>query len=218
MPQVEKRKFAKPTVYDQLYPGRFIKAAELLGRKVTVSISDYEMEELEGDDGKKVKAILHFKETEKALVMCKTNGMCIRDMFGKTLTNWVGKRVTLFEDTWNGEPCIRIWGSPDIERDFDVEVALPRRRPFKKTMHRVVIGGPKGVNTSSPGTGKQEPDAAASINTAKIAETLESLSSSRESVWGVYAAAGKEVPVEVEGAFDDRKASLEQAEDEEVPL
>lgn len=134
----ETKKRAKPVDFDQLYPGRFIKAGELLGRKVTMTISDVDLEDLQGEDGTpKAKAILSFKETEKKLVTCKTNGICLREMFGKDLTQWVGKRVTVFPDTWNGEPCIRIWGSPDIAAEIDVMVTLPRRRPFKKTMHKV---------------------------------------------------------------------------------
>lgn len=136
--QTEETRRPKPVDYDQLYPGRFIKAGELLGKKVTLTIADVDLENLVGDDGQeKAKAIVSFRETPKKLVTCKTNGLCLKEMFGKTLTNWIGKRVTLFPDTWNGEPCIRIWGSPDIEQEFDVTVTLPRRRPFKKTMHKV---------------------------------------------------------------------------------
>jgi hypothetical protein len=135
----EPRKLKKPSVYDELYPGRFIKASELLGKKVTLTISDVDIEELQGDDGaKKIKAIISFERTEKKLVACKTNGFCVKEMFGKEIANWIGKRITLFEDTWNGEPCIRLWGSPDIAEEFEVTVSLPRRRPFKKLMHRVV--------------------------------------------------------------------------------
>lgn len=136
--ELQERKIPKPTVYDQLYPGRFIKAAELLGKKVTLTIEDVDVEELVDDSGSpKVKAVISFKETPKKLVACKTNGFCIREMFGKELANWVGKRVTLFEDVWNGEPATRVWGSPDIEQDIEVTISLPRRRPFKKTMHKV---------------------------------------------------------------------------------
>lgn len=149
----------KPVDYDQLYPGRFIKAGELLGKKVTLTIVDVDLEDLVGDDGKeKAKAIVSFRETPKKLVTCKTNGLCLREMFGKTLSNWVGKRVTLFPDTWNGEPCIRIWGSPDIESDFDVTVTLPRRRPFKKTMHAVAS---KGRSESFDAAASRALDAAA---------------------------------------------------------
>jgi hypothetical protein len=135
----EVKKHPKPTSYDQLYPGRFIKAAELLGKKPTLTMLDIELEDLEGDDGKKTKCIISFKETPKKLVACKTNGLCCREMFGKELANWVGKRITLFEDVWNGEPCIRVWGSPDIAEDLEITVSLPRRRPFKKTLRKIEI-------------------------------------------------------------------------------
>jgi hypothetical protein len=135
----EPKKHPKPTSYDQLYPGRFIKAVELLGKKVTLSIADVELEDLEGDDGKKTKALMRFKETAKMLVLCKTNGWCCKEMFGKEIAHWIGKRITIFEDVWNGEPCTRIWGSPDIAEEFEVTVTLPRRRPFKKVMHKIEL-------------------------------------------------------------------------------
>jgi hypothetical protein len=134
------KQYAKPVDFDQLYPGRFIKAGELLGKKVTLTIAEVELEGLVGDDGKeKAKAVISFKETEKKLVACKTNGICLKEMFGKKLSEWLGKRVTIFEDTWNGEPCTRIWGSPDIAEEIEVTVALPRRRPFNKTMHKTTV-------------------------------------------------------------------------------
>lgn len=132
----------KPKSFDELYPGRFLKAGLLDGQKVTYTIRDVDLEELQGEDGKaKQKAILHFAETQMSLVCCKTNGVCIKAMFGARLADWQGKRVTLFPDIWNGEPCIRVWGSPDIEADMRVQVALPRRKPFERTLRRVDAGG-----------------------------------------------------------------------------
>ena len=128
----------KPSVFDQLYPGRFLKAGELLGKKVTLTIRDTDLEELVGDDGKpKAKAVVSFRETDKQLVLCKTNGICLKEMFGVQLAEWVGKRVTIFPDVWNGEPAIRVWGSPDLQADRDVQITLPRRKPFRKTLRRV---------------------------------------------------------------------------------
>jgi hypothetical protein len=128
----------KPTVYDELYPGRFLKAGLLKGQKVTLTIKDVDLEGLEDENGKKQqKAILAFEERPMQLVMCKTNGICIKSMFGPALADWLGKRVTLFESQWNGEPCIRIWGSPDIPSDSKVSVQLPRRRPIDMVMHSV---------------------------------------------------------------------------------
>jgi hypothetical protein len=134
---MDAKKLPKPTLYDQLYPGRFLKAVEFLGKKPTLKIADVELEELEGDDGKKVKCIISFENTPKKLVTCKTNGFCIKEMFGKEISKWLGKRITLFESTWNAEPAIRVWGSPDIETEMQLEISLPRRKPFKMTMHKV---------------------------------------------------------------------------------
>jgi hypothetical protein len=119
-----------------LYPGRFIKAALFKGTKPTLTIKDVDVEELIGDDGKpKQKAILSFVERPMQHVMCKTNGMCLKAMFGATLKDWIGKRVILFAGQWNGDEAIRVWGSPDIPKQITVEIALPRRKPFPMVMH-----------------------------------------------------------------------------------
>jgi|SRR5690606_14492826 len=125
----------KPKSFDDLYPGRFLKAGNFDGKKVTLTIADYDLEQLEGEDGKKAKAIITFKETQRQLVACKTNGLCMKEMFGADLTQWVGKRVILFPSIWNGEPCIRVWGSPDIPEPKAVEIKLPKRKPFTMQMH-----------------------------------------------------------------------------------
>jgi hypothetical protein len=141
---------AKPSIYDELYPSRFLKASLLKGQKVTLTIKDVDLEELIGDDNKaKQKATLSFEERPMQHVMCKTNGICLKEMFGKELAKWIGKRVTLFAGNWNGEEAIRVWGSPDIAADINVEVALPRRKPFKMTMHKV---GSKAVSPATSTT------------------------------------------------------------------
>src|SRR6185369_2267012 len=56
----------KPKNYDDLYPGRFLKAGNFNGQKVTLTIKDYDLETLEGENGeKKAKAIIHFEETPR---------------------------------------------------------------------------------------------------------------------------------------------------------
>ena len=52
---------AKPTNYDELYPGRFLKAGLLKNQKVTLTIKDVDLEQLEDNTGKpKGKAISSF--------------------------------------------------------------------------------------------------------------------------------------------------------------
>jgi hypothetical protein len=129
----------KPKNYDDLYPGRFLKAGNFDGRKVTLTIKDYDLETLEGENGeKKAKAIIHFEETPRSLVACKTNGICLKAMFGADLTQWVGKKVILHPAEWNGEPCIRVYGSPEIANELDVEIKLPRRKPFQMRMRKTI--------------------------------------------------------------------------------
>jgi hypothetical protein len=133
------RMFEKPVDWDQLYPGRFIKTGDLLGKNVTLKIASIDLDELEGETGKKVKGVISFERTEKQLALNKTNGICLKEMFGKKVQEWVGKRVTLMPSLWNGEDCIRIYGSPDIEVDKEITVQLPRKRPQRMTMHKVTL-------------------------------------------------------------------------------
>lgn len=125
---------ATPTSFDDLFPGRFLKAGLLKGL-TTLTISGVILEELIGDKGPQIKGIVSFSEETKQLVLNKTNGICLREMFGRQVQEWRGKRVTLFASQWNGEPCIRVWGSPDIDRDTEIIVQLPRKKPITMTMH-----------------------------------------------------------------------------------
>jgi hypothetical protein len=131
----------KPVSFDELYPGRFLKAADLRGKHVTVRIADIALEELEGEKGAKVSGIIFLHGTDKQIVLNRTNGYCLKAMFGKTLSDWIGKRVTIKPDTTklgrDTVDCIRIHGSPDIAEDMKATITLPRRKPFDMTMHAV---------------------------------------------------------------------------------
>jgi hypothetical protein len=131
------RVFQKPTDWDELYPGRFLKAGEFKGKKVTLTIAAVELDELEGDKGKKVKGVLSFEKTDKQLALNKTNGICLKEMFGRKVQDWVGHKVTLYAGQWNGDECIRVWGSPELAEDRTITVQLPRKRPIEMVMHKV---------------------------------------------------------------------------------
>lgn len=125
--------------WDQLYPGRFFKTGELKeGERKLLTIADVEVNELEGQKGKEWKGVLSFVGERQQLTLNKTNGICLREMFGRVPYKWVGRRFAIYQSPvggMNGEPCIRIWGSPDIAEDMVVTIELPRRKPFKLTMH-----------------------------------------------------------------------------------
>lgn len=129
-PQAQNKVIERPVDWDELYPGRFIKAGDFKGKPVTLTISAVRVEELEGDTGKKMKGILSFQKTDKSLALNKTNGLLLKAMFGRSVQDWVGKRVTFHAAVWNGEPAIRVYGSPEIDGDMTVAIQLPRKRPF----------------------------------------------------------------------------------------
>lgn len=134
----------KPVDYDELYPGQFLKSGAFAEwEKKPLTIADVDVDDLESDKGKRTKGTVEFKEVSQKLVLNSTNGQCIKGMFGRALKDWYGKRIALFVSEWAGEPCLRVWGSPDIEADIVVEVKLPRKKPIKMTMH--AMGGPRSV-------------------------------------------------------------------------
>lgn len=157
--------------WDELYPGRFLKAGLLAeGEKRVLTIARVDTDELEGEKGKKVKGVLTFEGEPMQLALNKTNGICLREMFGRVPWKWEGKRIALFASEWGGEPCIRIWGSPDIEADIEVEVQLPKRRPFRMTMH-AMSGKLKAVAAAAP----QQSECRNQLSAMAAATTLEQL-------------------------------------------
>lgn len=124
-----------PADWDELYPGRFIKPGELKGKKVLVTCDGTIVQVLQGKDGLKWTAIMSVVGTEKQLTLNKTNGICLRAMFGKSLAGWKGKRFWIFKSKWGSDDCIRVWGSPDISKEMRVKVELPRKKPFVMVMH-----------------------------------------------------------------------------------
>lgn len=119
--------------FDQLYPGRFVKAGDLGTAKPTVEIEDVWLEDLEGERGVERKVIMSFVGRTKRLVLAKINGMSMRAMFGPDVNNWKGKRIVLYATAdlmpiRRGEPCIRVYGSPDIKAECKVEWKPAQRK------------------------------------------------------------------------------------------
>ena len=150
-----------PDTYSELYPGRFMRADSLKGAKITLTIAEMDVEELIGENNKKAaKVIAKFARPTAAafaklpleLVLPKTNGECLRRMFGNNPHGWVGKRVTLFPSKTKFGPndvdCIRIWGSPDLDADMEITVPQGRKRALEMVLHAV-----KGPTAPKPASG-----------------------------------------------------------------
>lgn len=121
--------------FDELYPGRFLKAGMFNGQHVTYTIKAVQHDQIEGDKGVETKVILSFQETPFEHVLPKINAVAIKAMFGAQVQEWIAKRITFYGTTAimpfpkkKDEPCIRVFGSPDIAADVRCEWTPPRRK------------------------------------------------------------------------------------------
>lgn len=74
-----------------------IKAEDLQGKDVTLTIRSSEMKMFEGDNGGKEKKIaIQFLKTDKELICNKTNRDIIVALHGDETDDWIGKKVTLY--------------------------------------------------------------------------------------------------------------------------
>lgn len=91
------------------FPGQYLKAADLQGRRVQVTIEKVEMEDIGGDQ----KPVVHFKGKDRGLVLNKTNANAIWGLTGNDDTDdWTGVAITLFpsKTDFQGKrvDCIRV--------------------------------------------------------------------------------------------------------------
>lgn len=103
-----------------LYPSKYVKAADLRGKDVTVIIDHAEWENLVMQGGKRDRKVaLHLRSTkgtvlEKRWIVGKTVLRQIAKSTGKkNVEAWSGERVTMYPDTCRGADgtqveCIRV--------------------------------------------------------------------------------------------------------------
>lgn len=142
--------------YDQLFPGRFLKAGLFRAKPVTLTIEAVYMESLPKDKGgTQDRGIIRFAlpKDPRELVLNKTNGEVLKSMFGPSVPGWIGKRVTFFcgRDRFGTDDvdAIRIQGSPDLKAPKRVTVTYKRRasQTFNLTV-TTPAGGPAPTPTS----------------------------------------------------------------------
>lgn len=153
---------AAELTYEVAFPSRFLRAADLNEKHVTVTIARAYMEILEGEKGEVNKLIVAFEKTPKEIVVCKTNGICVREMFGSKVSGWTGKRITIYPTKVPFGPkqvdAIRVYGSPDIPVPVEVSARIGRKQ-FKATMAKVMPGqhGFKGGEPAVPALALPDP-------------------------------------------------------------
>lgn len=110
------------------FPSKYLRAADLDGRQVTVSIDRVVMEDVGDDDA---KPVLYFVGKEKGVVLNKTNASNISLIYGDETDDWHGKPVTLYEAMVDFQgrsvAAIRIKGPP--RQHHQAPLGSSARRP-----------------------------------------------------------------------------------------
>lgn len=112
--------------YELLFPSKYLKASDLQGRDVTLTICPergVKIEKVQRQGGaKEPKPVMYFLEAkasaakkgeeEKSLILNKTNAKVIAAIYGNDTDLWKGQRITLYsaKTTFGAErvDCLRV--------------------------------------------------------------------------------------------------------------
>ncbi len=97
MTKKETDELAKFGHVDLLFPSNYAKAADLLGRTVTVVIDRIvPREKLQMAGGRKdEKPVIYMRGKKKGWILNKTNAKAIAKVYGPELMSWIGKAVAI---------------------------------------------------------------------------------------------------------------------------
>ncbi len=82
------------TNINDLFPSKYLKAADLKGRTIKVEIQKVEIEEVGQDKTK--KPVMYLEGVERGWVLNKTNAVEIAATHGDTMESWAGKEIEIF--------------------------------------------------------------------------------------------------------------------------
>jgi hypothetical protein len=98
---------------NQAFPSKYVKAADLQGQDVPVTITHVQMEDVGGRGNEADNLpVAYFQGMTKGLVLNKTNANTIAQMYGFETNGWVGRPITLWptecEFGGNMTQCVRV--------------------------------------------------------------------------------------------------------------
>lgn len=154
----------EPESFAELYPGRFITALDIGENRPVVTIEKVWIEALEGEKGTEDKVVVTFVGKKKAYVLPKINALSFAKMFGPNVKAWRGRRVVLYATAdlmpiKRGQPCIRVWGSPDIASDIKMEWKPKKRTMQQWTLHATGRQGQEQPQSAADDAAPFDPNA-----------------------------------------------------------
>lgn len=78
----------------KMFPSKYLKSADLAGKRIRLVIDDARLEEVGAD--KDQKPVLYFQRAKKGMVLNVTNGNLIAAAYGDDSKDWKGKPVELY--------------------------------------------------------------------------------------------------------------------------
>ena len=92
-----------------LFPSKYLKASDLAGHEVELTIKGITVEDVgDGDE----RPVVSFADTRKGIVLNRTNANSIAKQYGEETDAWLGKAITIYpaETEFKGETvaCIRV--------------------------------------------------------------------------------------------------------------
>jgi len=76
------------------FPSKYLKSADLMGKRVPVTISHVDFEEVAKDEAD--KPVVYFEGRNKGMVLNKTNSDRLCSAFGYLTEEWTGQGVHLY--------------------------------------------------------------------------------------------------------------------------
>jgi len=101
---------------------KYLKAADFVGKRLKVVISDVKAVELEAEDGRpaQTKPALFFEGKEKGLLLNPTNTKGLCEAYGTDSDGWVGKEIGLSVKEYDNFPPG--WVVAPLEVEFEEDV------------------------------------------------------------------------------------------------
>lgn len=77
---------------NDVFPSNYLKASDLQGRKLKLTISDVSIEQLGNDN----KPVVYFEGKEKGLVLNKTKAQILASAFSPETDGWKGREIAIY--------------------------------------------------------------------------------------------------------------------------
>jgi hypothetical protein len=129
-------------VLEEFFPSKHLKATDLDGKEVRVTIANVEREKL-GDD---MKPVVYFKGKEKGVVLNKGNTTTLVDAFGRNSQDWFGRDVIL----------LSVWTDYQGKPVQGIRIRLPTARDNPRREDPISSGPPPGHPANGPAPHRSE--------------------------------------------------------------